>query len=426
MDRIRVDNADPSSTKYQTAAAISFDGKDYDSNLVDHRSLDGVMQVIVAAGYECEISWSPGKDRCTSRNFEYVLSDSDTTTASVELARGTVEDICGRSDRHSADTRVDVIRERTMRGSCTVPDPSRCRSLIENSPYPLPDGTLYITQPRWIRPTYFSTMAVYIGDDYRRKAEDYAKEINNVVVKYNREKGSKSFVTNIRISAEGRFFLFDPSEAHLAQRLGKHVMRHGFFPRPVYDVNSSGGNFVKADIVAHRDRLLASRSTTAPRASVRTNIPAVNRRTTAVQRGHVKIIAPVQATDKSSKTTVNCVEDMDLEQLQCRAKTIDKAIDELPTTRTSDQSLARKRDNLEVQLYLIRLRIENAIAKVSVPHLPPPHILPTIVPHAQIALIKAMGSPGNLPVPQTGPMRMPQLLGTYSKARGASGGPSAA
>jgi hypothetical protein len=388
MDRIRVRNADPTFHKYQTTAAISFDGKDYDNNLVDHRSLHRVMQAVIAAGYECETTWSHGIDRCTSVNYELILSDSSTTTASVEFARRTLEHIIGRSDKHSVDTRVDVIRGRSMRGSCTGPEPSRCRSLIEGSPYTLAEGTLHITQPRCIRPTYFSTMALYIADHSQRRLEDWAKEVNNVVFEYNREKGAKSFVTKVRISDTGKFLLFDPNEALLAQRFSEHAMHHGFFPRPLYEVNSNGGNFVRADIVAHRDRVLASKSAMVQRASVRTNIPAV--------------------------------EDMNLEQLQDRAQTIQHAIGALPTAHRVDCNPYRARENLKAELHLVQLRIENAKAKISAPDLPPPHVVPKFITHKYGTYVDATRSPGQPPALRPDPKLKFTAAppGTYRKARG--------
>lgn len=384
-------NADPTSNKYQTTAAISFDGKDYENNLVDHRSLHRVMQAVIAAGYECEITWSHGKDRCTSVNYELILSDSSTTTGSVEFARRTLEDIIGRSDKDPVDTRIDVIRVRSVRGSCIGLDPSRCRSLIESSPYTLAEGTLHITQPRWIRPTHFSTMAVYIADHSQRRLEDWAKEVNNVVFEYNREKGAKSFVNKVRISDTGKFLLFDPNEARLAQRFSEHVMHHGFFPRPLYEVNSNGGNFVKADIVAHRDRVLASRSTKVQHAPVPADIPAVV--------------------------------DMNLDQLLDRAQTIQHAIGALPTAHRANWNPNRARENLKAELHLVQLRIENAKAKISAPHLPPPHVVPKFISHKYGTYMEATGSPGQPPALQPDPRLNFTAAppGTYRKARGSLG-----
>jgi hypothetical protein len=138
-----------------------------------------------------------------------------------------------------------------MQGSCADHSPERCRKLVEFGSFDFAEDTVIITQPRRIRPTHFTTMVLYIGDDSRRGTVEYTKEIDNVVLAYNarsptsRTSGDRPTTTHfVRLKRA----LPDPE----IQR-ARQVRR--ILPRPLYEINSRGASFIKASIIHHRDKV---------------------------------------------------------------------------------------------------------------------------------------------------------------------------
>lgn len=392
---IRVKNADPTSNRFQSAAAIIFDPDDYEQGNVDVRALRGVMQALISQGHECEITSAPGNDRCTMLNYEINLKDS-TTHPSTDFAKQTLAYLFESYGGSLANTWADTVRDRTMRGSCADHSPKRCRKLVEIGTFDTAEYIVIITQPRWIMPTHFTTMVLYIGDDSRRGTVEYTKEINNVVFAYNSETGGKSYVTTVRRSADDKFLLFDPSEPYLAQKFNGHVMTNGFFPRPLYEVNSSGANFIKTNILAHRDKIINARSTVAEHASTRTQVQAIGERITEVEHNaDLRFSTLAHGTTDGFRILFDQMAEMRVEQLQEKLERTENALGDLHITHAllPEPDRVNKKQQLENTIIAVRHQIELRKTGTSALQLPALNSGPVFIPRAPGTYAKARGSP---------------------------------
>jgi hypothetical protein len=107
--------------------------------------------------------------------------------------------------------------------------------------------------PKYTMPTYFTTMALFVGGDMRVLDNNYKKEISSCAAVYNCNGGFHKYVMRFQRSADDRFILLDPSHRALAKFLAATPTTNSFFPTAIFNMNEKGSNFVSDNIVKDRD-----------------------------------------------------------------------------------------------------------------------------------------------------------------------------
>ena len=260
MQDIEVQNADALSNRFQSAAAVRFPGAKLQDGSIDPRCLDAVMSAVKMAGHECAITSSPGNDRCTTLNYEIrpppgLSSDSIRKRLTQVMSTNAIRSIFSANDCICANTSGWTLVDSTgiARGNCTDHSPRRYETLAANSPYPIQDGfTVHITQPPIIQPTYFTTIALYIGNRPSATGATVRYELDARTAKFNRIFNKRSYIGTTLRTLDSKFVLLDPSEPALAKFLCSAPTNNGYFCRAVYSLNESIKNF-EHKMEEHRD-----------------------------------------------------------------------------------------------------------------------------------------------------------------------------
>lgn len=280
----------------QSSAAVGFPVHAYLDGSVDDRSLSYVLRQIRRRGHTCEIASAPGNDRSTILNF-VLAPDRDATRRTSnqipinlnKMSRDTVTTLLssamhdlGCSISNTWGIRTDQTTSGTIiRGSCSDPDPKRCKAIIDQSIFKFDESALKITfsSPRFIQPSYFTTMALYIGSILGTDELNwYRAKIETLVARYNNAgPTTKAWVFDFRFVMEGRFVAFNPSDPLLLNYLADQQICN-FFPRPVWDLNKEPSNFVDKELLAWRDHraLQLGLLTTGKKRSAREISPEAN------------------------------------------------------------------------------------------------------------------------------------------------------
>ena len=135
------------------------------------------------------------------------------------------------------------------RGGCASSSPKHVRTLANLPDFAFNNGfTIQVTKPRYIQLSYFTTIALYVGNNVQSTEKAYAWELDNLIAQYNKENREKAYTSTVRQTLNNKFILADPSNPYLARYITNWPCLNGFFYRLVYNLNELGTNFLKTNL----------------------------------------------------------------------------------------------------------------------------------------------------------------------------------
>lgn len=263
-----------------SSASISFPAVGYLDGTIDDRSLAYVLREL-SRTHTCEYAAAPGNDRSTIMSFILAhdprpprptnTPNPQQTFSTPDLARmtpaGAVALIANKltalgakpSATWGVRQATDPVGRVVYRGSCAYPDPKLCRKIIDQELFHFVQWGLKVdfTAPRYIAPTYPTTMALYIGSDLAVYELDwYARMFNSIAADYNNKRPAPltgAWVFNVQFVMDRRFVRFNPSDPLLGKFMSERQI-NDFFPQRVWDLNQNSTNFVHKELIRARDQ----------------------------------------------------------------------------------------------------------------------------------------------------------------------------
>lgn len=367
LDKLIFDNANKASDRKDSTAMVSFSANDLEYGRVSQDCLAAVLLACENAGYECHFATAQGNDRLTALNYEIrpplgVEIDSKLISKLTKTVADTTLESVFTKERCTLAHKWNWQRDRStgiMTGACAETRPFRAKRLAEKSPFVLDNGyRVSFSRPRFIQPHYFTALALYIGDDACTSDDTYRLGLEELAKEYEQKFNVKVGIGEPGLSDDGRFFLFEPSEAHFATYLCQMPQGNGFFCERVYDLNEQSSNFNRKNIHERRLALLRKYQETerfAERIEDREAIEALILSSEKRTDGKLNVLAA--GTANGFRMMLERDRTRDLAILQSEERSLVRKIRDLASQNDHSPAAQEKRRRLDEDLKVVKGQI---------------------------------------------------------------------